>query len=321
MRKTLSYQEVVEKFNSIKKPPRSKKYNEFQRPLRRVSENWLMLQKDPHSYVFKLVNTEAVRYFEPECNDKYQVAIRGMHSTFDEQQMCRYTGFYSGIKLRTTNGTEVRVPLNPNYKAQDKDFSALLTFTNEGLLIPEESWHADIYCLRSTDDDKGKRKKLKADLEAYVTLQQFKLPTIKESAKVSGRSGRPFGESSVSHGTRAKMFAFLNQDVLPLELPEFALLFDQVAQGCFDTLASKRIYATNHKLLYRSWNANPSEEADKREAQEDIIANITPEEFKESLVNTLLRIAGLEKGSSSVALPQFANTLPRSYYITAKGKS
>ncbi len=321
MRKTLSYQDVVEKFNSIKKPPRSKKYNEFQRPLRRVSENWLMLQKDPHSYVFKLVNTEAVRYLEPESPDKYQVAIRGMHSTYDEQQMYRYTGFYSGIKLRTTNGTEVKVPLNPNYKAQDKDFSALLTFTNEGLLIPEESWHADIYCLRSTDADKEKRKKLKVDLEAYVTLQQFKLQTLKESAKVSNRTGRPFGESSIPHGARAKMFALLNQDVLPLELPEFAMLFDQVAQGCFDTLASKRIYATNHRLLYRSWNPNPSEEADKREAQEDIIADITPEEFKESLVNTLLRIAGLEKGSSSVALPQFANTLPRSYYITAKGKS
>ena len=198
MRKTLSYQEVVEKFNSIKKPPRSKKYNEFQRPLRRVTENWLMLQKDPHSYVFKLVNSEAVRYLNPETPDKYQVAIRGMHSTFDEQQMYRYTGFYSGIKLSTTHGTEVKVPLNPNYKAQDKDFSALLTFTNEGLLIPEESWHADIYCLRSTDADKEKRKKLKVDLEAYVTLQQFKLQTLKESAKVSNRTGRPFGESSVS---------------------------------------------------------------------------------------------------------------------------
>ena len=321
MRKTLSYQDVVEKFNSIKKPPRSKKYNEFQRPLRRVTENWLMLQKDPHSYVFKLVNTEAVRYLEPESPDKYQVAVRGMHSTFDAQQMYRYTGFYSGIKLSTTHGTEVKVPLNPNYKAQDKDFSALLTFTNEGLLIPEESWHADIYCLRSTDADKEKRKKLKVDLEAYVTLQQFKLQTLKESAKVSNRTGRPFGESSVSHGTRAKMFAFLNQDVLPLESHEFAMLFDQVAQGCFDTLASKRIYTTNHRLLYRSWNSDPSDEADKREAQEDIIAGITPEEFKESLVNTLLRIAGLEKGSSSVALPQFANTLPRSYYINAKGKS
>lgn len=322
MRKPLSYQEVVEKFNYIKKPPRSKKYNEFQRPLRRVSENWLMLQKDPHSYVFHLVTKDSVRFLEPESPDKYQVAIRAPLSSYDWNQVWKYTGFYNCMALATTSGTTVRVPFNPCYKDQGKDFSALLTFrTSDELLIPEESWHADVYTIRSNDNDKERRKRLKAELEAYVTLQQFKLPTLKDNAKVTSRAGRPFGQSSVAHGARAKMFDFLNQDVLPLESSEFALVFDSIAQGCFDTLASKRIFSTNHRLLYRGWNSNPSEEADKREAQEDIIASITPEEFKESLVNTLLRTVGLDKGSDYVATPQFANTLPSTYHLRAKGKS
>jgi hypothetical protein len=60
-----TYQEVADLFNKTKKPPRSKKYNENQRPLRRVSESWLMLQKDAHSYVYKINGVEVARFFEP----------------------------------------------------------------------------------------------------------------------------------------------------------------------------------------------------------------------------------------------------------------
>ena len=317
----ITYQEVTEKFNSIKKPPRSKKYNEFQRPLRRVSENWLMLQKDPHSYVFKLCNIEAVRVFEPNDIGEYEVALRGMHSSFDWQQMYRYTGFYNGVKLATTDGTHVSVPLNTRYFDQGKDFSALLTFNKEGLLMLDKSWHADIYMLRSNDEDKNKRKKLKSDLDAYITLQQFKLQTIKDNARINMRQGRPFGQDGLSYGAQAKMFTMLNQDVLPLDLPEFALLFDEVAQECFNTLASKRVYNTNNKLLYRAWNSNPSDEADKREAIEDIAQQITPEEFKDSLCNRLLKLASIAKGSQYVAIPQFPNKLPRKYYAVGKGNT
>jgi len=317
----MTYQQVVEKFNEIKKPPRSKKYNEFQRPLRRVSENWLMLQKDPHSYVFKIGRIDAVRYLEPECNDKFQVALRGMSSTFDEQLMWRYTRFHGHNKLLTTQGTHVLAPLNPAYEQQGKDFSALLTFTNAGLLIPEESWHADIYCLRSTEEDKARRKKLKTDLEAYITLQQFKLQSLKEEAKITHRLGRPFASSALALGARTRMFVYLNEDPLPLESAEFALLFDEVARDCFNVLASKRVYNTNSKLLYRGWNSNPSEEDDKREQAEDIAHEITPEEFKESLTNKLLTLANINKGSNYVPIGQFPNALPRTYYIIDKGKT
>lgn len=317
----MNYQQVAEKFASIKKPPRSKKYNEFQRPLRRVAENFLMLQKDPHSYVFKICNVEAVRFFEPECDTKYQVALRAMGNTYEDQMMYRYTGLYSGMKLATTDGTEVRMPLNPRFREQGKDFSAMLTFNNDGLLMLDESWHADIYTLRSTEDDKDKRKKLKSDLESYITLQQFKLQTLKDNAKITSRLGRPFAGTSISYGARAKMHTFLNDDVLPLELPEFALIFDEVAQDCFNTLASKRVYNTDNKLLYRGWTADPSLEADKREKAEDIAQEITPEEFKASLTNALLTIAGISKGSSTLALPQFPNKLPRKFYSVAKGNT
>ena len=42
----ISYQQAQHTFENTRKPPRSKKYAENQRPLRRVSESWLMLQKE-----------------------------------------------------------------------------------------------------------------------------------------------------------------------------------------------------------------------------------------------------------------------------------
>jgi hypothetical protein len=188
-------------------------------------------------------------------------------------------------------------------------------------LIVDESWHADIYTLRSTEEDKDKRKKLKADLEAYITLQQFKLPTLKQNANIHIRMAVPFGSSNFPHGARAKMFTFLNQDVLPLDLPEFAIIFDNLAQSTFDTLASKMVYNNDRKLIYGGWNMNPSEQADRQEKVRDLYSEITPEQFKESLTNALLKIANISQGSSSVALPQFHNKLPSKYFLIAKGKS
>ena len=60
-----TYQQVADLFNKTKKPPRSKKYNEAQRPLRRVSESHLMLQKDAHSFVYIINGVEIARFFEP----------------------------------------------------------------------------------------------------------------------------------------------------------------------------------------------------------------------------------------------------------------
>ena len=63
-----TYQEVADRFNKTKKPPRSKKYNEAQRPLRRVSESHLMLQKDAHSYVYKVNGVDVARVLQRQAH-------------------------------------------------------------------------------------------------------------------------------------------------------------------------------------------------------------------------------------------------------------
>jgi len=90
----VSYESAKQQFDSTRKPPRSKKYNENQRPLRRVSEDWLMLQHDAHSYVYKIGCHEVVRVFEPNDQGEYEVAVRGLYGTFDIHQMWKQTRYY-----------------------------------------------------------------------------------------------------------------------------------------------------------------------------------------------------------------------------------
>ena len=318
-----TYQEVADLFEKTKKPPRSKKYSEAQRPLRRVSESWLMLQADNHSFVYIINGVEVARFFEPNEQGEYEVAVRGLYNTNDINLMWRFTGLFNGMQLETNTGDKVKVPLNPRYKDQDKEFSAFLTFNSSHQLVVEKSWHADIYRLESTADDKQKRKDIKTELDAYVTLQLFKLPTLKENCQPSDSMGRPFGESN-RYGLQGTMRDALRNLPLPLESQSFMETFDKVAQDCFDMLVSKKVYAVEDgRLFYRSrgyWggSSNPSDKADAQEQIDDITDSITPEEFKKSLIARLMGFAGLSKGSSSVALPQFANTLPRTYYTVAR---
>lgn len=318
----INYQHAQQVFNNTRKPPRSKKYADNQRPLRRVSEDHLMIQKDEHSYMYRFYNKEVMRLYEPNEAGEYEVAIKGVYGNTSLDLAWKFLGISTTVTLPTTTGDTVRVPLNSEYKKQDKEFSAVLVFDAGHRLIVEKSWHADVYKLVSTDDDKQKRKALKAELDAYVTLQMFKLPTLKENCQPEESMGCPFGESELHWSHKDTMRDALKNLPLPLESQSFMETFDKVAQDCFDMLASKKVYAaSNGRLFWMSGGyygqRKPDEQADAKEKIDDIIAAITPEEFKKSLVARLISYANLTKGTKSVALPQFGNTLPRTYYTVA----
>jgi hypothetical protein len=118
---------------------------------------------------------------------------------------------------------------------------------------------------------------------------------------------------------------------LPLESQSFLETFDAVAQDCFDMLASKKVYNYKDDSMARYDNLfnalspwarsnNPARGDDAQEIADDIVQSITPDEFKKSLTAKLMGFAGLAKGSESVPLPQFGNTLPRTYYTSIKKK-
>ena len=325
----VTYQDAEEQFNSIKKPPRSKKYLENQRPLRRVSEDWLMLQKDAHSYVYKIGQQEVVRLFEPNAEGEYEVAIRTFHATYDLHQLYKQTGYHNRITFETSTGTKVCVPLNGYWNDQGKEFSAMLTFNRNHQLVVEKSWHADVYLRKSSNTDKAKRKNIKQQLDAYVTLQMFKLPTLKDNARPSEHQARPFGEFEGKYSDINIIRSAFTLDEIPLGSQAFAEAFDSIAQSAFDMLASKRIYnddnGQGNRLFYaargNSWYTRNEPDAQaKAEAKiAEIVDSITPEDFKTSLVQTLMKFAGLAQGSEFVPLPQFPDKLPNRFYLYKRG--
>jgi hypothetical protein len=176
-----------------------------------------------------------------------------------------------------------------------------------------------VYRFASTDEDKAKRKALKADLDAYVTLQMFKLATLKDNAKVSNDLGAPFAEEGLKYQKQCEIREFLKSVPSCLEDVAFAQLFDEVAQDVFNMLASKKIYNTDSRVLWLVGgyygSKNPSEQADAQEKIDDIVNAITPDEFKKSLIHRLMKYTNLSKGSDKVALPQFSNTLPNRFHF------
>jgi hypothetical protein len=190
----------------------------------------------------------------------------------------------------------------------------------------EKSWHADIYRLASDEGDKQTRKDIKKELDAYVTLQMFKLPTLKDNVNLSASMGKPFGESRLGYAIQGTMRDALCHLPLPLESQSFMQTFDEVAQDCFDMLASKKIYNADdygnlfYKMGHWQRSRDPAEADDAQEKADDIVAEITADEFKKSLVAKLMSFAGLSKGTQSVPLPQFDKSLPRTYYTRANKK-
>jgi hypothetical protein len=276
-----------------------------------------MLQKDANSYVVKIGRVEVARYYPPNEQGISEVAIRGLYATYDIHLMYQYTRIYSCMPLTTTTGEVVKVPLNPHYKDQEQDFSAVLCFNSSGQLVVEESWHSDVSKKVSTNEDKDKRKTLKAHLDAYVTLQMFKLGTLKDNATVSQDLGAPFAEEGLKYQKQGDMRKYLENVPACLDDFAFAQLFDEVAQDVFNMLASKKVYNIEQRLFWTAHgyygSKNPDEKEQAQGKIDEIVDTITPDELKKSLIHRLMKYTNLTKGSQKVALPQFSNTLPNTF--------
>lgn len=315
---TTIYERAHTKFNSTPKPPRSKHYTDAERPLRRVNENHIKLVKEPHSYVYRFLGHDAVRAYEPDEHGNYQVCVTydGYNSVND--YMYKFTGLYDSVKLETTDGRQVRLPLNHMYKRQDKDFSAVLMFNSEGLLIVDQSWHADIYKKQSNKADKDTRKHIKDRVSSLITLQMFKMPTFKANARVERYLGEPFRTSTNTMGidTYRALHSGIKADKIDSE--EFVDAFDKLAQAVFNTLASKRVYDKHgYRGFFSTYEAsrNPNHQQEIDNIHQHVVENITTDDIKTVIERKILSMLNLNEGSEFVALPQFAESLPRKYFL------
>jgi len=154
----------------------------------------------------------------------------------------------------------------------------------------------------------------------------FKQGSLIDNATVNESMGRAFGESELDRGTARDLQNFLQEEVVRTDDPKFMACFNDLAQSAFDMLASKKIhdYPVPPELNKNGWRSRNlftihdygDDEALKDSAgklMREVMDNIVPDELRKSLVASLLKLAGLSKGSQPVAIPQFSVKLPRRY--------
>jgi hypothetical protein len=312
-----SYAQALELYNSRPIPPRSKKWKEMPnnaRPLSRTGDTHKGIHMTDEGVIYyRLYNTNIATLYPPQVDGTYRVECRWYDSQTTRNFMSDFGLYYT--YLFTTDDTRVSVPLVPMSRP-----CADLTFTAENKLITTRSWHADIYTAVSSADDKQRRREFKAKLDTLTTLAMFKLENYRTNVTLESNYGAPFGggwrnpqsllalEVHIRDGryrsnTEAEDYDFND--------PEFIEKVLNAGQGVFDVLASKRAYNEN---AFRYYRANPEEERKVKAQQQQIVNDITLEDFSKSLHNKLLSLFNLKKGSDRKPWGQFQTSLPRKFF-------
>lgn len=310
-----SYAQALSLYNSRPVPPRSKKWKEMAdnaRPLRRTGDTAKGIHMTSEGVIyFRLYDTNLVTLYPPQADGTYRVECRWYDSQTTRNFMSDFGLYYT--YLLTTDDTRVSVPLVPLSRP-----CADLTFTADDKLIVSRSWHADIYTAVSNADDRQRRREFKAKLDTLTTLAMFKLENYRANVKIEQDYGRPFAggwrlPDSVRELERKVndiKYSTRNRDPEDFDFndPEFIEKLLDAGQGVFDVLASKRAYAAD--CFYSRYRSNNDV---LKQQQQQIVNDITPEDFSKSLHNKLLSLFNLKKGSDRKAWGQFQATLPTKF--------
>jgi len=318
----ISYSEALELYNSRPVPPRSKKWKAMPdnaRPLNRTEEahKGIHMMSDGTIY-YRLYDTKITTLYPPQADGTYVVECNWYDSQTTRNFMNNYGLYY--IWLETTDGERVGVPQVPTTYASPH---AHLTFTADNKLDITRSHHAEIYTATSTTADKKKRAEFRQKLDTLVTLAMFRLENYKQAVTVDADYGRPFGAGwrmpdgmdVLARYVRDMQYAEKTRGVaVDLNASEFIGKFMAAGQAVLDILINRRMYDAD---AYVGWHLknNAAITAAKEAQQRQIIEDVTPEDFRKSLLNKLLSIFNLKQGNARTPWGQFQKTLPRkSYY-------
>jgi hypothetical protein len=200
-----------------------------------------------------------------------------------------------GINDTESDKGKVILPVYSRTSIEDKDGTlfSLDAYFKDDKLITSKSEHAAHYRFLSNNADKAERAQKKANLENYVLLATMRLPDYTASVTLDHNMGRPFGEYAFVRHADDAVKSIVNGT--PTE--ENINTFFQIGQAVFDMLASKRGYEQQGFNL-NSWRGTKSTIA-------DLAQPITESDFSKALLKRCLTIAGANKQSHRVEIPQF----------------
>ena len=252
-----SYEQAKKWFDKTPKPPRSKKWNNHERPLKNVSSWHYRLERGEDDAYFDvcLYHTKMIRYLKPDQHGYRVVYIRGYDSLTSRKFIARNVmGCYGGqvASFMGEDGKQYVVPFShvvhkhyrrdhPEIKHEDELFSAMLTFTSTGKLVVSASDHIPVHKRVVSDERRQQRAAFRKQIEVIKLLATYRLDSYRENAQWESRSSfrKSLATKEINNLQRTLRISELDEQI------EFIL--NELGQVVFDNLYST--YLTNNDLI------------------------------------------------------------------------
>ena len=291
-----NYKQAHAYFEGRAKPPRSKNYEINERPLASVSAKHYKIIKGENYYDIKLYSTIMARYYAPDADGGERKLYMGHNSMTSRSFMWQVLGV-SEVNEVDSDISRVVMPIYSRVHKEVEGVNhmaySLDAYFKDNKLIMSKSEHAAHYRFLSNNADKAERAQKKANLENYVLLATMRLPDYTASVTLDHSMGRPFGEYAFVRHADDAVKGIVNGT--PTE--ENINTFFQIGQTVFDMLASKR-GDDQQGFNLNTWRGAKSTIA-------DLAQPVTENDFSKAMLKRCLTIAGANKQSHRVEIPQF----------------
>jgi len=304
------------------KPPRSRKWEDYQRPLyNTASKHYRLESMSPDEYIdVVLYHTVMARYYKPTPDGKQRRLYMGDGTITSRSFMCDVVGVNPwGNTESTPDGGKVIAPIYCRSFMSDggHEFSADFMFDANNRLLVDESRHTKHWRRVSNECDKAKRKHIREMFSIYLDLAMLRLPEFEAHADIDRYAGQPFsGNDSWKDNQGVDQ---MYQAMLKGELPEQDDIdkFFEVARSAFNTLASKRAYnqdGFNMESWYTKQKGIPAN------TYADLEKPITGADLRKALEGKVIKICGANAQTGHLPIPQFPSTddYPRSNVLVGE---
>jgi len=317
-----TYEEALEHYEACKAPTRSPKWlamPDNPHYLRNVSADHMGIHKEESTgaIYYRLYDTNVAKIYPRDAEGVYKVETHYYAS--QTTQIFMYENSLHYYTLQTTEGTQVQVPYVGSGNGVP---SATLYLDSTNRLILSKSQHRDIFTMKSSADDKDKRKEFKKKVDVLMTLAMFRLPEYRANVELKSELGEPFALSYRNKPVEIDHFEDVAKSVGAdnTDDPRYIEAFLDLGQAVFSILASNRAYNAETEDynwkggLFRTWGMTPDQLAENHKRAKEIAEEVTAEDFKKSLMSRLLAVAQLKTGSVKTPWGQFKDTIPRTFY-------
>lgn len=295
-----SFAEADIYWHKTKKPPRSKKWEEWQRPLKNTSSHHYRIQtvRDQQdnivAYDLVLYHTVMARYHKPDINGRELRQYMGHDSQTSKGFMADVLGVSYFNRRATTDGRTVYMPV-PTVPMHGMEFSCQAWFDATGALDVDASSHTPLFKKVSHDDDKYLRKAIKAKFEPMFTLCAMRIPEFENTLQADYMRGGDFVSAGLRHTHSSAIHRIVRSFEVGTEpgAKDIELLF-HAAGICYTKLVSDRAIDQN-LINWHNQTCSPLA----------VEQRVTEKDLMRSLWGAVLKHGHLKQQNGRIEYPQF----------------